>query len=722
MKTQLRSTKTWILLVITIAPLCWCNAQIYIDSSQVDLGGEAWEFNNGKVVYHNYWEYLKILDTNLDMVLDSIPIDYHSVSNDNIIVDEENNFIYTSKRYWSKITPDEDSAVTIKKFDDNGGLIWQKDLQFPVEGETLNDYFIMNRMEMMEDGNLFLYKQKVMDNNGLQFDSTIFNWVILDQSSGDSLSGGTITWYDEYLISNIFDHGNDTLTVFFAENVNNNLEYHMVKVTYEGNVISDVNLYNNGALVTGVHLQLENGDFICTAGASYFYRISSEGELLNTHPWPAFTSLLDFEIANDHEVYFLTQSANNVGVLKFDYVNYEVLWGKDILEEPWENTLFGFDFLTYTSNDHLLVHYDSYNFMGNGPYVNKLIKVDSSGNFTSIDVWPGDANSDGTANMLDVFPIGIGYGSIGPVRPDAANSWEAQPVDIWTNSFSNNSNYAHADCDGNGTINAMDGLPILLNYGLTHNKTNGLDTNEVELNLFFNFDEDTVLAGEALSLPIHLGEMDLPAEEVYGIALTINFDPSLVDTNSIEASFDNSWLGTLDVDLMAIQKKFSNEGQLHIGMVRTDQNNITSNYGQIATLQIVMEDDLAGKQNDLFANITLSFSDVKLISFNESEKEVSTTDKSLVIKEEDPSSVESTNVSSHIQLYPEPVDNMLTVISNKIIERYSLSDISGKQIMPQKYCGTKQHEIELSNLTPGIYFLTLELDDGAIRTEKVIKN
>ncbi|MBK9422943.1 MAG: hypothetical protein IPN54_02140 [Bacteroidetes bacterium] len=43
------------------------------------------------------------------------------------------------------------------------------------------------------------------------------------------------------------------------------------------------------------------------------------------------------------------------------------------------------------------------------------------------DVWPGDANSDGVANLYDLLSVGIGFNTSGTSRVGASTGWVAQP-------------------------------------------------------------------------------------------------------------------------------------------------------------------------------------------------------------------------------------------------------------------------------------------------------
>ena len=43
---------------------------------------------------------------------------------------------------------------------------------------------------------------------------------------------------------------------------------------------------------------------------------------------------------------------------------------------------------------------------------------------------------------------------------------------------------------------------------------------------------------------------------LYGIAFTVNYDPTVVDTMSVQSSFVGSWLGTVGVDMITFVRHF----------------------------------------------------------------------------------------------------------------------------------------------------------------------
>ncbi|MEO1451717.1 MAG: hypothetical protein AAFV07_19465, partial [Bacteroidota bacterium] len=89
-------------------------------------------------------------------------------------------------------------------------------------------------------------------------------------------------------------------------------------------------------------------------------------------------------------------------------------------------------------------------------------------------VWPGDANYDLVANNQDLLAIGVAFGLTGPPRANASLNWTGQPSVDWTDTLPGGINFKHADTDGNGVVNTADTVAINLNYGLTHNKNEGV--------------------------------------------------------------------------------------------------------------------------------------------------------------------------------------------------------------------------------------------------------
>ncbi len=82
------------------------------------------------------------------------------------------------------------------------------------------------------------------------------------------------------------------------------------------------------------------------------------------------------------------------------------------------------------------------------------------GGGTTVNVYPGDANNDGTCDIRDILPIGRFFGSTGPNRSGGSNTWSAQSATVWTTVDA-----TYADCNGNGSVEGTDIQAIIDNYG-----------------------------------------------------------------------------------------------------------------------------------------------------------------------------------------------------------------------------------------------------------------
>ena len=72
-------------------------------------------------------------------------------------------------------------------------------------------------------------------------------------------------------------------------------------------------------------------------------------------------------------------------------------------------------------------------------------------------------------------------------------------------------------------------------------------------------------------------------------------------------------------------------------------------------------------------------------------------------------------------IYPNPVNNILNIISNDIINSYELFDISGRLILSENQLNKKIFEIDISNLDSDIYFLNT-YSETKHESFKILKN
>lgn len=158
---------------------------------------------------------------------------------------------------------------------------------------------------------------------------------------------------------------------------------------------------------------------------------------------------------------------------------------------------------------------------------------------SSIIVWPGDANNDGTANVADVLPLGLYYNSTGPSRPNASVSWTGQMCPPgW-----NPQNAAYADCNGDGTINVADVLPIGLNYNQTHSKSHQpqnwqafdekISSPQVRYTVYDKEMHPTHLSAIGNGDVFYLGLSIDNAKDFVGVSFTLDWQSSSADVGGL---------------------------------------------------------------------------------------------------------------------------------------------------------------------------------------------
>lgn len=329
-------------------------------------------------------------------------------------------------------------------------------------------------------------------------------------------------------------------------------------------------------------------------------------------------------------------------------------------------------------------------------------------------VWPGDANRDLVANNNDLLAIGVGYNSIGPLRPGANISWTSQQAMFWGPTLSNGKDYCNTDCNGDGTINHNDTTAIVQNYGLTHILKTAAPIYQSGLpDLQVQFPMDTIYPGQALSLPVNLGDNGNLIAAIYGLAYTINFNSKDIDTSKIKMRYTTSWLANGSGNLLSIQKVWGKQGQLDIAVTRTSHTNI-SGYGQIGTLDIVMKDDIVPKLASTFTKkFQLDITSVKAIKVDETPVFLNALKDSVIIKVyQVMTGINNSIGADEFVVYPNPATEKLIIRSAGIISKVELMNSLGQQILATGVAADNFVTLETGAVLPGIYYLAVSTNKG----------
>jgi hypothetical protein len=320
------------------------------------------------------------------------------------------------------------------------------------------------------------------------------------------------------------------------------------------------------------------------------------------------------------------------------------------------------------------------------------------------DVWPGDINLDNIAQNFDVLNLGIAFGTDGPARANETIDWAPQVAEEWSEFFAeNDANYKHADCNGDGVVDLEDLEAIDQNYNETHGPVDPfvpLVGDENDPPFFADLpDPGTINVGEPFTAHIVLGSMDVPVEDIYGIAFTIVFDPEVIDPASVELDYPASWMGAPGVNLITFDKQFLEDGIIEVALVRNDQNNVNG-FGKVVDF-IGIIDDVLGK-----AEVEILLEDVKALMVDEVQIPLYFPTETIIIN----STRYMQEVESEITLYPNPTSDLIWIESTTSpVLDIQLTDLNGRLV---RSWGEGTLGLDLKDLPSGVYLVRIQVGEN----------
>lgn len=331
-------------------------------------------------------------------------------------------------------------------------------------------------------------------------------------------------------------------------------------------------------------------------------------------------------------------------------------------------------------------------------------------------VWPGDADNDGVANNFDVLAVGLAYGSTGAARSDQGIDWSGKQASPWGDTTAlGGLDVVYANTNGDGVVDVDDTLAISQNYNLAHLKGNGSNHG---LPLYMVTPTTIAQVSDTVSIYVMLGRDTLLADSVYGIAFSITYDNTLVDSGSAHFVIDSTWLGNPNVDLFSMQKDLFLEGQIDMGISRNDHMNRTG-YGQIARLDIIMIDDIIDKR-EIKDTLRLKIEHVRLIAADGREIPVDADQELEISISQITDGILPLLPEESVKIYPNPTKNHIN-IEVGTTEGLSIYvyDLQGKQLfLFENVKGKKQ--IDLSSLNAGMYLLQARNSKGQFHKKIIL--
>jgi hypothetical protein len=336
-------------------------------------------------------------------------------------------------------------------------------------------------------------------------------------------------------------------------------------------------------------------------------------------------------------------------------------------------------------------------------------------------VWPGDANDDGVADNNDILAIGVGNGTVGTIRTGASLTWIGQPSTNWIDTLISGSNYKFIDCNGDGTINNSDTTAVVQNFNMIHNvRLPAPPPYDFSLpDLYIHHTTDTVAANSHGSFQIGLGRSTMPANNIYGVAFTIHFNSTLVVPSSVSMNLNSSWMGTNGVNLIGVGHTPSNSGITAVGIVRTNQTDISGN-GYIATVNYMTSNSLTGTGQSQQLGFTIT--GVNVISANQHAVSVNAVNDSIIVI--DPALITGIKAvgsnAFHLSAGPNPFDTYTTIyVEGKGTLNYILYDIAGREL--RKFQSAESTvTLNRDGLENGLYILKVFSGKGIVGEEKLV--
>lgn len=330
-------------------------------------------------------------------------------------------------------------------------------------------------------------------------------------------------------------------------------------------------------------------------------------------------------------------------------------------------------------------------------------------------VWPGDTDNDGVTNNFDLLPIGQHHGTTGLTRTNASTNYTCQPALNWGTTILGmpTVDLKHVDTDGNASINSDDTTAITLNWTQTHLKNNNALLTGIDLYV----DTITTTPGDTLRVPIILGNTAVP--NGYGIAFTVNYDPAGIDTNTVSIDFDNSWLGTINSDMIGIHKDFYYQGQTEVALTRINQTAVTGS-GAIAHINFTIKDDVLPKS--AFLRLDFDISNIKLIDpFGTIIPVTGVPTQILVTDGLTSTEAVFSEQKNKLTVFPNPTNGQVQIQSLvEEIETISIYNLTGTLLLQKENIQELNATLDLKTLPSGIYIANVISEKG-MQSLRIIK-
>ncbi len=347
-------------------------------------------------------------------------------------------------------------------------------------------------------------------------------------------------------------------------------------------------------------------------------------------------------------------------------------------------------------------------------------------------VWPGDINSNGAVDNLDLLYLGYAFGTIGPARDTSSIEWANQNLPLeWEQKFpvSDSTNYAHADCNGDGIVSILDLLALNSNYFDTNGAVNPISIPQGIVGVDPAIDMDStnlmgpILQGTVLSVPVMLGDLNIPISQINGLSFSVKYDPSVISSSSIHLFTGASWFNPSGSEILQLQKNDAAIGKLDIALSRFGVNSVSGD-GQIGTLFFVIEGDVIDliPEDSMYAEVMIE--EITMIdhSFNKSPVVSDTLKLKIVSPEYFLVSNKNIIRDDRVRVFPNPTSGHLWIDSpHRILDQISLYDAYGRLLLYTEPQQQGRLQLSIGQFPIGFYLLKMQTADGILSRKVMIE-
>lgn len=329
-------------------------------------------------------------------------------------------------------------------------------------------------------------------------------------------------------------------------------------------------------------------------------------------------------------------------------------------------------------------------------------------------VWPGDANNNGIANHVDLLQIGVSWDSLGPARATTTTTWAPQVLSTaWGNSALVNVDRGYSDCNGNGLVEASDIAAIQQNFGLFWTPTEPSDSGTIVTTpapqLRLSIPSTAFISGlDTLDLEVFLTDGASNVNNMFGLAFTIEYDPTIID--SVLPTFSGGWLN-FDGQSEIVQRIDTALGRIYVAITRRAMPGV-SGTGSLGSLGIVMDDDI---RINAFYQLDFKISFATANYRNGDPFYLGVQGDTLTI--ETPLAAQPPQLP-RVQVFPSPARNVLYLQADGVEDAdLIVRDLQGKVIHQAHYATMGRHALSVAGWAAGVYILEIRNPAGHCRAK-----